>query len=316
MPVLSSLIIQTVTLIILICWCGFSLWALLFGMTITGGLGLLVLPLLLQPWLNTPINPRWNWMGLCIPIIMWQSGWHEYRRERIILSCVTHQIYHRLHIDIPKWCPTEYRSPIDDWEPRTLYKPSQRVGIWIHHMMETIWLELNGMEKQAQQMRRMHFSAPVHNSKQPLVPKYMRGLCSPVGPTEGTVVHINSALLVQSAQWTDWYAQQKEVLSTLNHWETFQKGFSHQTHDRYALEVDRLLRPYAQVFLKQNRYQKKWTIKQPIVYSPSTALLWTPPFLFYSQKIPLDNALYCGLQMDGWLFPYREEWTWTEQQTE
>jgi len=26
--------------------------------------------------------------------------------------------------------------------------------------------------------------------------------------------------------------------------------------------------------------------------------------------------LYCGLQMDGWLFPYREEWTWTEQQTE
>jgi len=182
-------------------------------------------------------------------------------------------------------------------------------------MMETIWLELNGMERQARQIRRMHFSDPIHNSKQPLVPKYMRGLCSPVGPIEGTIVQINSALLVQSTQWSEWYVQHKEALSALNHWETFQKGFSQNKHGRYVLEADRLLRPYAQVFLKQNRYQKKWTIKQPIVYSPSSALLWTPPFVFSSQKIPLDNALYCGLQMEGWLFPYREEWTWIEQQT-
>ena len=315
MPAFFFFIIQTFTLILLICWCGFSLWSLLFGMTITGGLGLLVLPLLLQPWLNTTIRPRWNWIGVCIPLIMWQSGWHEYQRERVALSCTVHQVYYRLHIDIPKWCPAQYRTPIDDWEPRTLYKPSQRVGIWIHHMVDTMWIQVNGMKRHARQRRRMHFSAPVHNSKQPLVPKLMRGLCNPSGPKEGTVVHIRSPLLTQSVQWKEWRVQQKEALSILNHWETFQKEFSHNKQDFYVLEADKLIQPYAQVFLQQNRYQKQWTVKQPIVHSPSPARLWTPPLMLYSLKIPLDNALYCGLQMDGWLFPYREEWTWTEQQS-
>lgn len=313
MPFNSRTLLQWLALPIFIGWVIFSLWALLFGMTKTGALGLVLIPILLQPWLNVPIHRRWNWFGILIPFTMWQVSWIEYKENRIVYSCMVHQIYHTLHTDIPKWCPSEYRTAIDDWQPRTLYKPSQRMAIWLHHIGQIVWFHIDNSPIQAQQWRQLHFSQAAKEIGQALPPKQLRGLCNPSGPKGGTLIHRNSALLAKSIHWETWYDSQADTLTQLAQWEHFQETLARKI-DNDSTKVDRLVRTPAIISLRQTRTEKQWEFRQPILHTPTASERWRPPFTIRTVEIPIDTAMYCGLQMEGWLFPYREEWAWTESQ--
>lgn len=311
---LLTFLLQTVTLPILICWVGFSLWALLFGMTITGGIGLFVIPLLLQPWFPKVLRLRWNLLGSVAPLVMWQIGWSEYRTQRIDFGCTAHQIYHTLHTDIPNWCPDAYQTSIDDWDPISLYKPSERVAIWLHHVGETWYVRFSGLKDRSNQLRRLHTAMPTLKSSGPLPPNQLRAACNPQGPKTGTLIRLNSAKLADTDSWIQWRLNNSDTLSKLESWEHFQRPFL-DTPSEKPIPVDSILRPYATVSLNQTRTENVWSAIQPIVHTITAADPYHPSGLIRPVFIPIDNSMYCGLQMEGWLFPYREQWNWTEAAT-
>ena len=154
---LLTLLLQIVTLPILSCWFGFSLWALLFGMTLTGGLGLIIMPLFLQPWLPENLALRWD-RGTGYPTLMWQIGWKEYRTQRIEFGCTAHQV--SPYTDIPSWCPASFHSPIDDWEPKTLYKPSERVATMDTPSWRNLVCIFHRIKTTIQSVARLHTALP------------------------------------------------------------------------------------------------------------------------------------------------------------
>ena len=307
-----TFLIQAITLPLLIGWSGFSLWALLFGMTITGSFGLLVIPLLLQPWLPKVLSLRLNLCGLMVPLLMWQIGWIEYRNDRIRLGCKAHQVYHSLHNDIPNWCPAQYQTSIDDWEPITLYKPSERVAIWIHHFAEGWYLHFNDLKQLSKQFRRLQTASPTLPSVGPLPPKQLRAACNPQGPKSGTLIRLESNMLIDTKGWQEWQKDNADALSDLESWEHIQRPLIH-THSAKPHSSSSILRHHATVSLNKSRLLNTWSVTQPILHTMSPAYIHQPSFLLMTVKVPIDDSLYCGLQMDGWLFPYREEWTWTEK---
>ena len=302
--------LQVLILPVLSIWLGFSLWALLFGMTTTGSLGLILIPLLLQPWLPKKLAIRWNLLGLVIPIVMWQTGWKEYRDSRTRFSCTAHQIYHALHTDIPTWCPAKYQEAMDDWEPIALYKPSERVGIWIHHLAETVYLRSIGWTQRAIQLQKLHTAIPTLNPSGILSPKQYRGACNPQGPKSGTTVVFQSAKLSQTEGWIQWRADNSIILSELEGWEHHQAILHHKGDSRDATSA--LLQSPAIVSLKKSRIKNTWSITQPILHTMKPATTFTPSGVLSALDISIDDSMYCGLQMENWLYPYREEWHWTE----
>jgi len=307
-----TIVFQTFALLGFVLCTTFALWALLFGMTITGMLGLLLIPLWMQPWLQIPLPKFANPFGLLIVLITWPVGWEEYKRERINLSCQVHQIYHRLHSDIPNWCPNQYQQPLDDWKETTLFKPSQRFAILMHHFAEASYFSMIGWSTKADQLFRFHTASPPKKDL-PRVPKKMRGRCSPSGYTSGTTVSRQSSRLQHSTTWTSWYTSHKSTINTLGHWEPFQDNLTTTYNPPPShSETEHLLRSYAQVFLEQSVHSRSWRIQQPQIHTPQPAYQWSPPFSL-TDTIPLDDAMYCGLHMIGWLHPYRETWSWIEE---
>ena len=307
---IAILSLQVVTLPVLTVWLGFSLWALLFDMTTTGSLGLLVIPLLLQPWLPKTLAVKWNLLGLTIPMLMWQIGWKEYRNSRVRFSCTAHQIYHALHTDIPTWCPAQYQEAIDDWEPIALYKPSERVGIWVHHLATTVYLRSIGWKQRAIQLQTLHTAVATLHPSGVLSPKQYRGACNPQGPQSGTTIVFQSAKLSQTDGWIQWRADNSLTLAKLEGWEHYQGTLHHNSNSSDA--ISSLLQSPATVSVKKSRTKNSWTITQPILHTMKPATVFTPPGVLSALDIPIDESMYCGLQMEHWLHPYREEWHWTE----
>ena len=102
--------IISVILLLLTFW---SLWALLFGMTISAMLGIMAVPFLLQSWLPKPFPKRTLVIAaLFLPNIIWYVGWTEYRRQSVRFNCSAYQIFYTIRSDIPSWCPSKYRAPI------------------------------------------------------------------------------------------------------------------------------------------------------------------------------------------------------------
>ena len=308
---LLTLLLQIITLPLLACWFGFSLWALIFGMTFTGGLGLLLTPLLLQPWLPKFLSLRWNLWGTVIPLLMWQIGWKEYRTQRINFGCTAHQIYHTLHTDIPNWCPAPYQTSIDRWEPLSLYKPSERVAIWIHHLGESWYVYSIGFKQRSKQLRRLHTSLPTLPSVGPLPPKSLRAACNPQGPKVGTLIQLQSAKLTSIKGWQQWRLNNTDTLSELESWEQLQQPLLDAPAEQ-SLDTHSILRPHSAVSLNKTRTENIWSVTQPVLHTIASATYYKPLGVIRSVSIPIDNSMYCGLQMEGWLFPYREIWTWTE----
>lgn len=306
------LLLQTITLPVLICWSIFSLWALLFGMTITGGLGLIIIPLLLQPWLPKSLSLRLNLWGAIVPLIMWQIGWIEYRNNRIRLGCKAHQVYHALHTDIPNWCPAQYQTSLDDWEPISLYKPSERVAIWLHHLGESWYLYFNGFKQLSKQLRRLQTASPTLPSIGPSPPKQLRSACNPQGPKNGTLIQLQSTKLTQTKGWQEWQNNNAEALSELESWEHIQRPLLH-TQPVKPHSLSSILRHHATVSLNKSRLVNTWSVTQPILHTMTSAYAYELDWVLLSLNIPIDDSLYCGLQMDSWLFPYREQWNWTEK---
>ena len=309
-PILT-LLLQIITLPILSCWFGFSLWALIFGMTLTGGLGLLVMPLFLQPWLPKNLALRWNLWGLVVPLLMWQIGWKEYRTQRIEFGCTAHQIYHALHTDIPGWCPASFHTAIDDWDPTSLYKPSERVAIWLHHLGETWYVYSIGLKQRSTQLRRLHTALPTLPSTGPLPPKQLRIACNPQGPKIGTLIQLQSSKLTSTDGWIQWRENNSDTLSDLAGWEQLQRTLMDAPSEK-SLHKHSILRPRSTVSLNKTRTENIWSVTQPVLHTITPAQYHHPSWLIRSLRIPLDNSMYCGLQMEGWLFPYRELWNWTE----
>jgi len=287
------------------------LWALLFGMTITGGLGLMITPLLLQPWLPENMDLRLNLWATVVPFLMWQMGWKEYRTQRIEFGCTAHQVYHTLHTDVPKWCPASYKTAIDNWNPISLYKPSERVGIWIHHLGEAWYMYSIGLKQRSEQLRRLHTAMPTLPSSGPLPPKQLRMACSPQGPRNGTLVQWQSAKLTNTKEWIEWRQSNTDTLSGLESWEQLQRPLF-DTPSGQPISEHSILRPRAAVSLNQTRTENIWSVTQPVLHTITSAREHKPTWMIKSLQIPIDNSMYCGLQMEGWLFPYREIWNWTE----
>ena len=134
---LLTLLLQSITLPVLICWFGFSLWAALWDdHNRWSGIDDHTFAFATLAAKNMDI--RLNLWATVVPFLMWQIGWKEYRTQRIEFGCTAHQVYHALHTDVPSWCPASYKTAIDNWDPISLYKPSERVGIWIHHLGESL----------------------------------------------------------------------------------------------------------------------------------------------------------------------------------
>ena len=152
---------KLVIMIVLIIWVFAAIWALLFGMTISGTLGLFTIPFFLQYWLPKPFSKRViALVMLLVPNITWYTGWVEYRRQTIQFNCIAYQVYYTIRSDIPAWCPKEYKAPIDTYKYLRLYKHSERIAIAIHHYLETIIWDLRGSNKYAYQRRKLVPSDP------------------------------------------------------------------------------------------------------------------------------------------------------------
>ena len=61
-----------------------------------------------------------------------------------------------------------------------------------------------------------------------------------------------------------------------------------------------------------SRNFQHWVLKQPIAYTPQTHFVVKVPSIVGVLLIPMSTAMYCGLQMDGLLSPYKEQYEWTE----
>lgn len=100
------------------------------------------------------------------------------------------------------------------------------------------------------------------------------------------------------------------MLSELEGWEHYQGPLHHASKSHNGLES--LLQSRATVSLKKSRTKNTWSITQPILHTMKPARTVSPGGLLAALDIPIDGSMYCGLQMENWLYPYREEWHWTE----
>ncbi len=307
----KSLVFNIVFLSLLLVWFLGSVWALLFGMTVSATAGLLGTPFLFQPWLPKPFSLRQMiTAAVIIPTFMWHVGWSEYRTQSIRYNCTAYQIYFTIRSDIPTWCPNNYRVPLDTYKYKRLYLPSQRVGIRIHHFVETLLLNIQGFHWQAEQRRKMiSASLPFPNiSSRPLREK--RSICNSSGQVTGTTNKYQTNILLQHSNVQQTLFEHQDTIANLKQWESFSSKISPKANPKN--DTESLIHSNAKLLLTFTRNTRTWKITQAVVYTPKSAVWITIPTLFKQKSIPISKAMYCGLQMEGVLSPYLEEWAWTE----
>lgn len=305
-----TLLKQIMALPLLLIWTTGSLWALLFGMTLTGTFGLVGIPFILQPWLPKPFNPRWLLtVSLVLPVCIFMTGPIEYHRQSRIFHCRALQTYHTEQSDIPNWCPAEYQQQIDDFRPIQLYKSSERMGIWFHHLGEILWHRLHGKNRYAIQRWKMMWTIHPQPSIQLAMPHSKRSICRSTGPINGTTTTHRSNALLSTNTVQQVLQEHTDSIASLPNWSSFSTELANVP---YPETLSSGLHPMASLHLSFTSRAQRWIIKQPIVYTPRTWYVIEIPSIVGYLKIPLSTAMYCGLQMDGLLSPYREEYDWTE----
>ena len=151
----------------------------------------------------------------------------------------------------------------------SLYKPSERVAIWIHHLAETWYLNFNDLKQLSKQIRRLQTASPTLPSVGPLPPKQLRAACNPQGPN-GTLVQLQSNKLTQTKGWLEWQKNNAEVLSELESWEHIQRPLLH-TQSVKPHSSSSILRHHATVSLNKSRLLNTWSVTQPILHTMTPA---------------------------------------------
>ena len=113
-------------------------------------------------------------MGTCCSIFNVADRLENIAKAESNLGCTAHQfimpyIRHPQLVSCPR-----IKHPLDDWEPISLYKPSERVAIWIHHFAESWYLQSNDLKQLSIQIRRLQTASPTLPSVGPLPPKQLR----------------------------------------------------------------------------------------------------------------------------------------------
>lgn len=268
------------------------------------------IPFILQPWLPKPFNPRWLiTTGIVLPLCILMTGPVEYHRQALTFHCRALQTYHTQRTDIPKWCPTVYQQPLDDFAPIQLYKSSERMGIWFHHLGEVLWHRLNGNRRYASQRWKMMWVRHPQPSIQLAAPQSKRSICRSTGPINGMTVTRRSNQFLYTNTVQDRLKDQAESIESLPNWSSFSTDFLTVPDDE---QISFGLHPMSSLQLSFSRNSQHWVLKQPIAYTPQTHFVVKVPSIVGVLLIPMSTAMYCGLQMDGLLSPYKEQYEWTE----
>lgn len=268
----------------------------------------------MQPWLPKPFNPRWLLtVGIGLPLCIFMTSPIEYHRQSLIFNCRALQTYHIQRTDIPTWCPTEYQQPLDNFVPIQLYKSSERIGIWFHHFGEVLWHRFNGHKRYGSQRWKMMWTRHPQPSIQLATPHSKRPICRSTGPINGTTVTHHSNTLLSTDRVQQVLHQEAENIESLANWNSFTTDFSTVSHQE---SLSSGLHSMATLQLSFTSRSQQWVLKQPIVYTPKTWNVIQVPTILGSLMIPMSTAMYCGLQMDGLLSPYKETYEWVESNLE
>lgn len=279
-------------------------------MTVSGTTGLLGIPLILQPWLPKPFPKQWLHAAIIIlPLATFLCAPLEYHKQSREFHCRAYQVYFTEHSDIPDWCPNQYQQQLDDFTTLKLYKPSERVAISLHHLIEIVWLYFQDHKLYAKQRWKMLWTRHPNPSIRLAPPHHKRVLCRQDGPQNGIVRHYKSSYLIGTSGVQAFLSTQQEAIAALPQWDSFQRNLPLNDN---RTQLYNGLHPSASINLSFTRTSQQWEIKQAIVYTPTIQHIFKIPTIIGYLKIPLSTAMYCGLQMDGALSPYQEIWQWSE----
>ena len=304
-----------------ILWCCFAFWQLLFGMNISGFICLMVLP-----WFLGPLNPKkrhWTsylFVYIGVGLMLWTIGIGEYSKQLRYYSCKSKQAYGVPDNRYPRWC-----SEFDLVKPqhrsnKRIFSYRERVAIRIHHVTHLLFLQALGFSENSRKGWGMYFvQSPIEGIEYYNLGERRR-LCTNKGHLGGDTRISQNDFAMASPYMRHQIATHLPELEQIAAWEnrgktlSFYKG-NHPIFNLLAqesLHVGTTLKNETTLFAKQTRDQRsvKLSLQSSVFYNIETIGIIKIPNPFGYHSIPIDNSMYCGLTMDGWLRPYYQEWWW------
>jgi len=278
------------------------------------------------PWFLGPLNPKkmhWStylFVYVGVFLVFWNIGLREYAQQYRYYSCRSKQAYGVPANRYPNWC-----QEFDLIEPhrrstRKIFSHRERIAIRIHHLTELVFLRVLGFTERSRTGWKMYrVRSPVEGLEFGNMGERRR-LCTDKGHLGGETQLILSDFAMSSPYVRNTIATQIPELDDLHHWQNEESKllFYNNNHPLQALiaqdslHVGSTLQNNSSLFAKLSKDQKhlNLSIQSSVYYSTTTIDKIMIPTLFGEQLLPIDNAMYCGLTMDGWLRPYFQQWNW------
>ena len=313
------MIIRFFCAIAIVFWCILSVWQLLFGMFITGCIGLLALPLWFQPWLPKPFSSvQLLGGGFLVFLLEWNIGIPEYTTKFIEYSCRSKQYFGLDRKESPNWCPSIYRSKLDPFITEPVFKQTEQIAIQMHHIAHMLFYDFLGLSQKSNQGWNMTFFHHSLEDTRDMSLSQRRILCSSTGAQFGMLLRYSNGIYLQSPAFRELLlSKQSEILKEphSHFWNTELKALSllETISDKNVESIHMI-----EFLLDKNAILNTWNFQDRTQFTLDNFVYYFPKqygqiqlFTLLSRyTIPLDVSMYCGLSMDGQLIPYREKWEW------
>jgi hypothetical protein len=301
--------------------CGtFSLWMGIYGMPLSALFGLAITAGTFT-CLRRRIGTKWVLIAwLSVPLVIWQVALPEYAVETRRLACVASAAAGTPY----PMCETVSYRPPDPKESGSVFTLREKLAAsGFNAVLAPGGLMTGHSEVAWETLQLMRTPSPMLNpTGRPIGER--RGLCQHGAASKGTTYTWQSDFFLDSAFFRQTVAGLAKRARTAgpsagpvsaalplggrgNNQVYFSKGQAVTLRTVLALYV-----PGPQLTARRaesGALTVTWS--GPIRYPPRAAFrfpLWT---VHGTYDVRVDEAIFCGLQMDGWMGPYRQEWTAT-----
>ena len=301
--------------------CGaFSLWMGIYGMPLSALFGLAVTGLTFT-CLRQRIGTKWILIAwLSVPLVIWQVALPEYAVETRRLACVASAAAGSPY---PMCEKVSYRPP-DPKETGSVFTLREKLAAsGFNAVLAAGGLMTGHSEVAWETLQLMRSPSPISKPTARTI-RERQSLCQLGAASNGATYRWQSDFFLDSAFFRQKVAglakraraagQSAGPISaalplggTGNNQVYFSKGQAVTLRTALALYV-----PGPQLTARRAESGALTVIwSGPIRYPPRAAFrfpLWT---VHGTYDVRVDEAIFCGLQMDGWMGPYRQEWTAT-----
>jgi len=282
--------------------------------------------LMALPWFLGPLNPKKrHWSNYLIiysgvALMLWNLGIGEYSRQFRYYSCKSKLAYGIPNNRYPTWCNEFELVKPNRRYSKKIFSFRERVAISIHHLVELSIKGLSGLTENSHKGLRMYFvRSPIEGIEYFSIGERRR-LCTDKGHLGGETRSNKSDFAMNSPRMRSLIAKHLPKVDQIQSWENRGVDINYYTAshplrellNQESLHVGTALQNNSTLFAKKSKdkHSLLLSLQSSVYYSTETIDTIEFFTLLGTQSIPVDNAMYCGLAMDGWLRPYYQEWKW------